>query len=133
MSLTISVTLGGKPRNYDESKSVNFDWDGIWVYLQPWIQKFNERCSELIDLYELYNLKRTSLPVLTEEMSSALSAARQSPATIKVFLGTQSHLENVTELYESVDRDRLIAVIEKMILITNEAIDSGETLAILGD
>ncbi len=135
MSLTVTLTHLGKLRGYyDESKSFTLDsGDGFWNYLQPWLFDLNERCAETLELYEIYFLKPTTLPVLVEVLTSALAQARQSPESIRIVTGARIDQGETTEICATIGRSELIGLIEKMISITTEAIRSGETLVNLGD
>lgn len=134
MSLTISITKMGIHQPCDENNSVEFSGeDGYWEFLYPWIKEFNEQTSEAIDLYNYYDLDRKNLPILLETLSQTRLNIERGPEEIDVYMGTETYMGKSTEVHKMIARHEILVFVDKFISLIRNAIDSGETLANLGD
>lgn len=133
MAVTINLTKDNKSR-YDDDTSISFgDDEGIYWFLQPFFKKIEIETSEAIDLYDDCVFKGENLnklKVCLEQEIKRINGIDKD--SWKVHYGTQVHPSKV-ELYSHVNKNELLLKLEKWLMMTSAAIDTGEFLWGHGD
>ncbi len=129
MSLDILMQQGNQPPEW----RMCFEDDGYYWYLYPYFEATAKTCGQLIDLYgdaEFHVAK--GLPQLKANVEKALADAKKLPSLHAVHTGTQ--IKPVREeLYEHLEKGKLLALTGKFLSLINEAADCDGYLICQGD
>ncbi|MGF6350848.1 hypothetical protein [Variovorax sp. W2I14] len=112
---------------------LQFECDGYYWFLHPWFKALYQETGKYVDLYGDCHLHSgNGLLNLHSKISEALVAAQRQPSNWVVHTGTQLR-PKVKELYSTVDRKRMVQVIEEFRALLEEAHNTNATVVCLGD
>jgi hypothetical protein len=112
---------------------LQFRDDAYFWFLYPWLSKVRESTGKYVDLYgDAEFHEANGLLPLIHAMSEAMASARTQPRTWQVHTGTQLRPER-KELYQQVERERLVESIVEFQATLAEARAKGLTVVFRGD
>jgi hypothetical protein len=130
MSLDIRVH-GGKSRS-GETPMLSFDHDGYYLFLHPLFERLRDESGKYIDLYGDARFTHDDFPRLRDLLAEAELMTRRQPTTWEVHIGTQLK-PVVKELYQTVNRDALLKLIDTFRTMVDTADEAGGYLECTGD
>ena len=110
-----------------------FDEDGTYEFLDPWLRQMRQSIGKYVDLYGDATFDNSSgLTMLIESVRRARVAAEGQPRTWVMHVRDQLRPER-KDLYRKMDRRRLIASIDRLAVLLQEAADQDKSLVFQGD
>ena len=129
----MALDIGFMPQKDEYDWRLQLDDDGYYWFLHTWFMQIAERTGHYIDLYgDARFHDGQGLDVLEAAMADALAAVQAQPPHWSVHVGTQEKPMR-KELYEPVERERMIEVISMLQRLIAEARERGTALVFFGD
>lgn len=116
-----------------QERRLQLNDDAYYWFLYPWLVKVRESTGKYVDPYgDAEFHEANGLLTLMQAISEALASAKEQPRTWQVHAGTQLRPEK-KELYQQVERDRLVKTVSKFQATLAEARERGLTVVFRGD
>jgi hypothetical protein len=114
---------------------LSLESDGYYWFLYRYFESANlDHEHELIDLYGGGEIEGYQLDRLEDELRTALLDVTARPKTWKVLVGWQSEAKGRdTEDWRTVEKDKVVALIEQLLGLIRRARESRLKLVCLGD
>ena len=116
------------------AKSVRFVADGYYFHLRRYFESANlERGRDLVALYDDSQLDGYQLDRLDDELTSAYRDALAKPDQWQVLVGWSDPPARNNEIWKTVDRKKLVEIIERMQWLISYARERQLKLIVSGD